>query len=221
MNDKDKEFYERLAHTIRSSISAWRWYLEQNKGDPELYDATLESTSRLEKLSEELDEHLQRMSSPQFQEMQLSQHEVIEKNPKIKPHLIDGEILVVDDDIGMILEWHKRIYDNLDKHVITATEPEYVLRMDIKASNISMAIVDHEYKGSTLNGFDVVRHLQQNGVQTIHLCTSMYNDDKLIGEAGKIGVTSIIPKPLPDDACERLLSMRAGIGLCHDTVDCS
>ncbi|MFH1653639.1 MAG: hybrid sensor histidine kinase/response regulator [Pseudomonadota bacterium] len=111
----------------------------------------------------------------------------------------DNDILVVDDDVGIILIWCGLIEKKTGKPPITAKSPEEMMKAKIDYSRVSKAIVDYQYEGSKLTGLDVVQFLKEKGVQVIHMCTGMYHDEELQSQARKLGVASIIPKPISAD----------------------
>ncbi|PIR17950.1 MAG: hypothetical protein COV46_02035, partial [Deltaproteobacteria bacterium CG11_big_fil_rev_8_21_14_0_20_49_13] len=68
----------------------------------------------------------------------------------------------------------------------------------IEYSTIGGAIVDYNFDGSNITGLDIVQHLKNKGVGRIHLCTASHGDPKIMKEATRLGVASVITKPIPD-----------------------
>ncbi|MFH1653594.1 MAG: hybrid sensor histidine kinase/response regulator [Pseudomonadota bacterium] len=109
------------------------------------------------------------------------------------------DILVVDDDVGIMLLWNTKIQKKYGKPPLTAVSPEELMKSKFDYNNISKAIVDYQFEGSKLSGLDVVRFLKEKGVKVIHMCTGMFHDEELQREAKELGVVSIIPKPIAVD----------------------
>ncbi|MFH1652490.1 MAG: cache domain-containing protein [Pseudomonadota bacterium] len=116
-----------------------------------------------------------------------------------------ANILVVDDDIGMILQWNDLIQAQFKLQPITAKSPEEIMGMKLDFSTIKAAIVDYEFKGSPLTGLDIVRYLKEQGVKTIHMCTGKFDDEEFKAMANAAGITSIIPKPISLSSLESLV----------------
>lgn len=110
-----------------------------------------------------------------------------------------GAILIVDDDEEMIERW-KIILKDFTGTIITARSGSEVLTLDIAALGIDRAVVDQRYKGSYITGLEIIEFLKSKRVREIHLCTGLYNDSEICERAKALGVTSIIPKPIPSQA---------------------
>lgn len=190
-----EETLRRAAHDLRSPISVIRGYsdLRREGGgadatEAEYLDAVGASLEKLTRIAETLSG-----TTP------AAPKTTIAVSPRPIPAGHKGVFLIVDDDVGMRAQWRLGL-KKLGCGVVEAASGEELLAMPLDFAGLKAAVVDYQYEGSALNGLDVVEYLRRKKLPRIHLCTANHDDARLRREAERLGVASVIPKPLPAEA---------------------
>jgi len=152
-----------------------------------------------------IDQSLQEMDSVVGDKLQIQKKNDLPKKNITQYRDIQGEILVVDSDIDIVLQWNDLINEIFNKQAITATTPEQLLDLPIRESNISTAIVDYRYDENALTGDSIVDHLHSNGVKHIHICSTSPENDSALNLLKNKKIKSIIPKPLTEEAINYII----------------
>ncbi|MBU0505428.1 MAG: response regulator [bacterium] len=202
MTDNEKNEMRQLLHDVRSHLSLIGSYFAYAKRE-ELPEEHLELMYNTEKGYMKLCslvDVLARKAQPQ-------QTHVAWGNVMAQPKSLDspenGCILVIDDDEHMRTLFKNEI-ERRGKKVIVLEKGEDLLNQFIDLKNVTAAIVDYEFENSTLDGFDIVEYLRTQQIKHIHLCTGCYDDPYVITRAQKLGIVSIISKPVPEHLWEVL-----------------
>lgn len=193
------DFLKKQAHDLRSPISVLKGYLEFKSEDSlsedeQAYVEALKMCAeRLTRIADTLDTQARGEVVPMAVVTQLQ----IAPQPELK-----GEgILIVDDDPSLRLQW-RLFFKKRAVPTIEAASGEELLGRHLDYSTIRRAIVDYNFEGSALNGFDIIEYLQQKGVEQIHLCTGQHAEENVQIRARSLGVASVIPKPIDTKTCD-------------------
>lgn len=115
-------------------------------------------------------------------------------------------IILADDDSDMLGDLERKAKQAGANVAYKANAVDEIIENGkIDYSKVNAAIVDYEFKGSSQNGIDLIRHLKSMGVKEVHLCTGHYEDEDIRKAAMDAGATSILKKPLDDDEIARIL----------------
>lgn len=124
---------------------------------------------------------------------------------KNAPIQTDKKILVMDDEDGLLIMWRVMIKEATGRTPMEINRPEKLLEMRMEPGSIDVAIIDYEFRGSDLNGLDVIEYLRQKGIKECYLCTAYYQDAEIKAKADKLGIKMIIPKPIPENILSQIL----------------
>lgn len=195
-----KEVLKKFAHDLRSPLSVIRGYVEfksQDRldGDERAYlEALRLSTDKIEKIAAEIDASVPRDFQADMSPICIAAYGQDDSRRCV---------LIVDDDISLRLQW-RLFFRGRNIQTIETASGEELLHRKLDYTNIRQAIVDYNFEGSSLNGFDVIEFLQQKGVEQIHLCTGQYSEEAVQNRARSLGIMSVIPKPLDHKLCENI-----------------
>jgi signal transduction histidine kinase len=115
-------------------------------------------------------------------------------------------IIIADDDSDMLDDLARKAKARGATIAHQASAVEEIMADDkIDFSRIQAAIVDFEYKGSRMNGIDLIRYLKSMGVKDVHLCTGHFDDPDIRRQAREAGAASILKKPLDEDELAAIL----------------
>ena len=193
-------FLHKVAHDLRSPISVIAGYVaERRRGslsvdeDQQYLMAIQTSIERLTRIADAVAERAGELlpspsSNPAASENRSPTDINIDTNKQC--------VLIVDDNEGIRLQW-RHIFKSKPYTILEACSGEHLLSMKIDFTSIRAAIVDYQYEGSDLNGLDVIEYLKRKKIPHIHLCTANHGDARLCEKAQHLGVSSIIPKPIP------------------------
>jgi len=107
--------------------------------------------------------------------------------------------IIVEDTEEFRKQWKEIFIKNKLPPPIEFILPELAVSANIDWKKVGGAIVDLNYEGSVMDGLDLIQWLIPKGLKTIHLCTSDHSEEKVQREAKRLNITSVIPKPIPDD----------------------
>lgn len=110
--------------------------------------------------------------------------------------------IVIDDTEEFRIQWREIFKKQGLPPPIEFTLPEQVRSSKINLDKLGGAIVDLNFEGSSGNGFDLIELFKSKGIARLHLCTSSYDEAKVKKEATRLKVTSIIPKPIPENIAD-------------------
>ena len=196
-----KEVIRKLAHDLRGPLSVVMGYVDfkashkMNQDETDYVEALNLCVTKIKSVADGIDALV---PSPE-----MNSQLVVEN---LEPGQIaeSGKpVLIVDDDASLRLQW-RIFFKNKNVQVIEVKSGEELLSRRLDYHSFERAIVDYNYEGSALNGFDVIEFLRQKGVEQIHLCTGQYQEDEVQSRARALGLDHIIPKPLDRNYCERL-----------------
>lgn len=195
------EKLKKHAHDMRSPISVLQGYLDFKSQTPvegderEYLEALQICVERFVRVANELDrDGLCLEQKPCSDRVEESVGEDLSgKRP----------VLIVDDDSSLRLQW-RIFFKNRACQTIEVKSGEELLGKKLDYRGIQHAIVDYNFEGSALNGFDVIEFLQQKGVERIYLCTGQHDEPEVKTRASQIGVVTVIPKPLNKKLCETI-----------------
>ena len=190
---KTQDWPQHVAHDLRSPIAVLTSYLEFKSNqilaaDEEEYLVALRnSVAKLIAITDEL--AASATSNPT---------RLVSVNASAV-HVTDSlagndTILVVDDDLGMRLQW-RRLLTKKGFKIIEARSGEELLSMSLAYESLRMAIVDYQFEGSDLNGLDVIEYLKRKNVELVHMCTGNFDDPEVCRQARQLGAASVLSKP--------------------------
>lgn len=115
-------------------------------------------------------------------------------------------LIIADDDSDMLSDLARKAKAQGATIAYQANAAEQIMADgSIDYTSIQAAIVDFEYKGSCLNGIDLIRHLKSMGVTDVHLCTGHYDDPEVRRQAREAGAATVLKKPLDEDELAKIL----------------
>lgn len=199
-----KDTLRKFAHDLRSPVSVMRGYVEFKSADDTMGEddvAYLEalrlSADKIEKIAGLIDDCVP-CATPVDRPIQRVAEPVRFETGQ--------SILIVDDDVSLRMQW-RLFFKNKSIPTIEVASGEELINRKLDYKNIRQAIVDYNFEGSSLNGFDVIEFLQQKGVSKIHLCTGQHAEEELQCKLRSFGTVSLIPKPIDRKICENIFAL--------------
>lgn len=201
--NSSSDFLKKQAHDLRSPISVLKGYLEFKSEDilsedEEAYVEALKMcVERLTRIADTLDRQARGVAT--------AASVVTQTQSTPQTELMGDGVLIVDDDPSLRLQW-RLFFKKRAVPTIEASSGEELLGRHLDYSTVRGAIVDYNFEGSALNGFDIIEFLQQKGVAQIHLCTGQHAEENVQIRARSLGVVSVIPKPIDVKICDGIFA---------------
>lgn len=186
-----KNSLRKVAHDLRGPVSVLQGYHDfrkntlQDGDEREFWHAARASLVRIQKVIEELES------------LVIPRNDFSEDKEEIPSASQEGQpkVLLVENDETLRLQWRDVLHEK-DFALIEIKNGEELLKKNLDYKMIQTAIVNYEYEGSALNGFDVVEFLKRKGVPKIHLCIGEERELSVEGSVRDLGIESIIRRPV-------------------------
>lgn len=115
-----------------------------------------------------------------------------------------ARILVVEDNDFVRMQIVKFLADDEDSsyEIVEASDGQAAL--DMIQDNIDIAIVD--IRMEPIDGFDFIKHIRGDGIDTPVVLVTGDNNPDLLSEAGKWDVAAVLMKPVQKDRLIKTVS---------------
>lgn len=196
---KGDEWLRQKAHDIRNALAVIHGYLryrdraDLSAEEREYWQAAKDSGGRILAIADAL------TGQAAASRETLGEAAPAKKMVPLSPSLV----LIVDDDEAIQRQW-QRLLQDAGLASLAVESGESLLKIKLDLSQLKAAIVDYEFEGSALNGFDIIEYLKRKSVARIHLCTGLFDDEQIRDKARRLGVSLVIPKPIPADIVDKL-----------------
>ena len=113
------------------------------------------------------------------------------------------KLLLIDDD-----EWIRDslslFFEGEGCHLLALETAEEAIKA-LKHYTYDIIITNYELPG--MDGLELVRYIQAKNFNSLIMFITAYGNDEMVSEAKRLGVISVIQKPLTGDTIEKTLSM--------------
>jgi CheY-like chemotaxis protein len=185
---------DKLLHKVRNRLSSVGCYLHAAKLHPKSDEDKSQFDDAIKAYKDINDI---------FDQMSHIYEETKEQAPNYSN--IDKNFALVIDDNEPIRNEIKKLIEKNGLTVVSMTKAEDINPHTMPFDRVSLAVIDYQYDGSPMDGFDIIELLKQKLVKNIHMCTADYRDPLVIERINEYGDVGLLKKPFDEQEAMSVL----------------